>query len=98
MDELIENVLDWADERGLLERENRSIQMLKVMEEIGETAGALAKNNPDEIKDGIGDSLATLIILAHQCGFTTQECLVTAWEEIKGRTGKTIQGVFVKDS
>lgn len=98
MDELINNVFTWADEKGLIKEENATKQMLKVIEEVGETAGALAKNNRDELKDGIGDSFVTLIILANQCGYTPSECLQAAWDEIKGRTGKTVNGVFVKDN
>jgi NTP pyrophosphatase (non-canonical NTP hydrolase) len=97
-DELINNVFTWADNKGLIKEENATKQMLKVVEEVGETAGALAKNNRDELKDGIGDSFVTLIILANQCGYTPSECLQAAWDEIKGRTGKTINGVFVKDN
>jgi len=97
-DELINNVFTWADEKGLIKEENATKQMLKVVEEVGETAGALAKNNRDELKDGIGDSFVTLIILANQCGYTPSECLQAAWDEIKCRTGKTVNGVFVKDN
>jgi len=87
----------WAYEKGLLKRENAPKQMLKVLEEVGETAGALLKSNEAEIKDGIGDSFVTLIILAHQLGYTPEECLESAWNEIKDRTGKTKDGVFVKN-
>ncbi|MDA7710431.1 MazG-like family protein [Flavobacteriaceae bacterium] len=96
-DELIENVTQWADDKNILKPENSTKQMLKVMEEVGETAGALAKDDRVELKDGIGDSFVTLIILAQQCGFTPSECLEAAWDEIKDRTGKTINGVFVKN-
>ncbi len=67
------------------------------MEEVGETAGALLKSKDDEIKDGIGDAFVTLIILAKQLGLTPNECLEAAWNEIKDRTGKTVDGVFVKN-
>lgn len=96
-DDLINNVGDWADRKGLLKPENATKQMLKVMEEVGETAAALAKNNEAELKDGIGDSFVTLIILANQCGFTPNECLLAAWNEIKDRKGKTENGVFIKE-
>ena len=97
-DELIQSVELWADQRGLLVPENRPRQMLKVMEEVGETAAALARGNRRELKDGIGDSIVTLIILAAQSGFTATECLEAAYNEIKGRKGKTVDGVFVKES
>lgn len=94
--ELIGNVTVWASERDLLKPENATKQMLKVIEEVGETAGALAKNNHDALKDGIGDSFVTLIILANQCGLNPTECLEAAWNEIKDRKGKTENGVFIK--
>jgi NTP pyrophosphatase (non-canonical NTP hydrolase) len=96
-DELSENVLVWAAEKGILVKDNAPKQMLKVLEEVGETAGALLKDKQDEIKDGIGDSLVTLIILSKQLGLTPTECLEAAWNEIKDRTGKTVDGVFVKN-
>ena len=96
-DELSDNVLVWAEEKGILVKGNAPKQMIKVMEEVGETAGALLKDKKEEIKDGLGDSFVTLIILSKQLGFTPSECLESAWNEIKDRTGKTVDGVFVKD-
>jgi NTP pyrophosphatase (non-canonical NTP hydrolase) len=96
-DELIQSVELWADQRGLLIPENRPRQMLKVMEEVGETSAALARGNRRELKDGIGDVMVTLIILAAQSGFTLTECLNTAYQEIKDRKGKTVDGVFIKE-
>lgn len=96
-DTLIDNVIEWAKNKNILLPENANKQMLKVMEEVGETAGALAKNKQEEIKDGIGDSFVTLIILAKQLGLEPTDCLEAAWNEIKNRTGKTVNGVFIKD-
>ena len=93
---LSNNVREWADNKGLLVKENSAKQMLKVTEEIGEVAAAVARNDREKLKDGIGDGFVTLIILAHQNGLFPEECLEAAWDEIKGRTGKTIGGVFVK--
>lgn len=96
LDILANNVREWADNKGLLKKENSAKQMLKVTEEIGEVAGAVARDDMEKLKDGIGDGFVTLIILAHQNGLNPVECLGAAWDEIKGRTGKTINGVFVK--
>jgi NTP pyrophosphatase (non-canonical NTP hydrolase) len=97
-DELIENVRVWAEEKDILKHENAPKQMMKVMEELGETAGAIAKNKrTDDVMDGIGDTFVTVIILAYQLGLNPTECLQAAYDEIKGRTGKTVNGVFVKD-
>ena len=95
--ELEIKVRNWAIERGIDKPENAPKQMIKVMEEVGETAGALLKKNEDELKDGIWDILVTIIILAQQLGYSPTECLQLAYDEIAYRKGKTVGGVFVKD-
>ena len=59
-------ILQWAKEKDLLKFENAPKQRLKLLEEVGETAGAILKNNTKEIKDGIGDIFVVLVILAEQ--------------------------------
>lgn len=90
-------VIDWAIERGLVERENANKQMLKVMEEVGELASAIAKNKEEETIDAIGDVLVTLIILSAQLELNPWDCLETSYNEIKGRKGKLVNGVFIKE-
>ena len=97
LDELAIAVLAWADERDLTHPDNAFKQILKVMEEVGELAGALAKHKEDEVKDAIGDVLVTIIILAVQLGYSSTECLALAYNEIAERKGKTVDGVFIKD-
>ena len=97
MNELIKNVKDWAEEKNLLKKENSHAQMLKVHEEVGETAGALLKNKNKEIIDGLGDSFVTLIILCYQLGLEPTDCLQAAWDEIKNRKGKTVNGTFIRE-
>lgn len=97
MGELVKNVINWADEKGILKPENSQAQMCKVIEEVGETSRALLKKDKDEFIDGIGDSFITLIILAAQNGYSPQMCLNSAWNEIKDRKGKTENGVFKKE-
>jgi NTP pyrophosphatase (non-canonical NTP hydrolase) len=95
-DNLIKSVEQWAIARDLGDKDPFR-QLAKCMEELGETAGALAKGNAPELKDGIGDVVVTLIILAMQNGTDLKSCLAAAWDEIKDRKGKTVNGVFVKD-
>ena len=49
------------------------------------------------LKDGIGDVIVTLVILAEQQGLSLEECLQAAWDEIKDRKGKTVNGTFIKE-
>lgn len=95
MNELIKQVEQWSKDKGLDQSES-SKQALKFFEEAGEIAAALARNDMDEFKDAIGDTIVTLIILAQQQGTNVEECLELAYDVIKGRTGMMIDGVFVK--
>lgn len=97
MNELIKQVEQWSINKGLDKAES-SKQFLKVTEEVGEVAAALARNDKDALRDGIGDVVVTLIILAQQNGMDLEECLDCAYDEIKGRTGKMVNGVFVKSA
>jgi NTP pyrophosphatase (non-canonical NTP hydrolase) len=97
MNTLCHLVTAWADKRNLIHRDNAVRQALKVVEEMGETAGALLKNNEEELVDGLGDTFVTLIILTQQLGYSPHYVLGKAYEVIENRTGKTVNGTFVKD-
>ena len=95
MEELIKLVEEWSKNKGL-DKSDPTKQFLKVTEEFGEIAAGLARNDMSAIEDGIGDTVVTLIILSQQLGLTLEQCLQTAYNEIKGRTGEMVNGVFVK--
>lgn len=84
MDELVKLVEEWAREKNLDIAEPEK-QMLKVVEEVGEVAAALARNNKNDLRDGIGDVVVTLVILAIQNDMDLYECLNQAYNEIKDR-------------
>lgn len=91
-------VIQWAQERGLVTEENAKTQLLKSFEEMGEVARAVLKNEQEELVDGLGDVLVTLIILAEIKGVKLEECLESAYNVIKHRTGKTVNGTFIKNN
>ena len=102
--EEVTRVENWGEERGLLNVEkftqdliDTNAQTLKLMEEVGELAKAVAYRDEEALKDGIGDCAVVLIILAAQYGLTFEQCLDHAWNEIKHRTGKLEDGLFKKD-
>lgn len=94
---VFEKIVAWAKVRDLIGPERAARQMLKMMEELGETAGAIARDDKVKTIDGIGDCVVVLTILAAQRGITLEQCVMAAWEEIKDRTGRTVDGVFIKD-
>jgi NTP pyrophosphatase (non-canonical NTP hydrolase) len=96
-EELQEFIEKWAEDKGLLKEENAPKQMLKLSEEVGELAGAYLKNKHEEIVDAIGDIQVVLIILSKQLGLDYNQCLEGAYNVIKNRTGKLVNGSFIKD-
>jgi hypothetical protein len=111
--ELNELVLQWANDKGILEKATPVTQIEKTIEEVEETYLALqykqlgcesmiTKNGntclvDEEIKDGFGDVLITILIGCELSGLNPLECLETAYNVISKRTGKMINGTFVKD-
>ena len=101
MDELITKVNEWADKRSL-KQADPNIQWMRVTEEVGEIRDVLLKptkfTEPQAaLKDAIGDTLVTIIVLAHQLDLDVTECLGIAYEEIKNRKGKMVNGTFIKE-
>lgn len=162
MQQLIKNIEQWAEDRNLIKGSTPQKQMLKLMEEFGELCGGVARNNPEMIKDAIGDCFVVLVILNKQLNtnanlntyfvneelnavitchqmmcqlydiqhivstykqnskslanfeevcntfisyadfiskifnFTIKDCIQHAYDQIKDRKGRMIDGVFVK--
>lgn len=97
MTEIIEKIKQWVLDRNL-QTGDPHIQMCKVMEELGELAKAINKKDRDQQIDGLGDVIVTLVCVAEQLGLNIEECCLAAYDEIKDRKGKMIDGVFVKEA
>lgn len=94
-----EPIRQWATEKGIIPKADINAQFLKLVEEVGELSNGIQKRNDDEIKDAIGDCVVVLTNLAAvHGGFTIEECVNSAYEVIKNRTGKMVDGVFVKEA
>lgn len=88
----------WAETRGLYDKGDLKTQFVKLQEEAGEVGRAILKNDSKGIQDGIGDMVVVLTNLAKLAGFTIEECIDHAYDEIKERTGKMTNGTFVKET
>jgi NTP pyrophosphatase (non-canonical NTP hydrolase) len=91
-------IRDWAQERGIYDKGNSHTQYVKLMEEAGELAEALLKNDRYEIKDAIGDMVVVLTNLAVLEGMQIENCIESAYSEIANRKGKMENGTFVKQT
>ena len=94
---MFNKIRTWAETRGLYEKGDPMIQYVKLQEEAGELAKALLKDDQPEVIDAIGDMVVVLTNLAHQRGVYIEKCIQSAYEVINKRTGKMINGTFVKD-
>src|SRR5699024_5672561 len=94
--DLTKQITQWAMARDLHTADPVK-QMLKLAEEFGEVAEGMAKNRKGETLDGIGDMYVVLTILALQLDTNIQDCVSLAYQEIKNRKGKLVNGVYVKE-
>lgn len=97
---LIDKINEWAISHGL-DKGNPKNEWMKVTEEVGEIRDVFLKPHdfadPEwSLKDAIGDSIVTLIVLCLQLGYDVEECLTIAYNDIKDRQGVMIDGNFVK--
>ena len=95
--ERFQKIRDWAGERGLYTKGDKKTQFCKLMEEAGELGRAVLKDDQPEFIDAIGDMVVVLTNMAHLGGTTIEKCIDTAYEVISKRTGKMVNGTFVKD-
>lgn len=99
------DVLSWAKDKDLLYSQNADKQFMKFIEEVFEFKTEFDDKqrfapdciNINNLKLEMGDIFVTLIILCEQIGIDPEECLSMAYEKIKNRRGKTINGQFIKE-
>ena len=93
---IYDNIRDWATEKGIYKSGDARTQYIKLMEEAGELAQAILKNNELEVIDAIGDMVVVLTNLAKLRGHNIEDCIASAYDVIKSRQGSMINGTFVK--
>lgn len=97
---LVSLIEQWGEPKGLTTKRpmlKSWPQFEKVQEEVTEIARAIVNNDRAELVDAIGDTFVTLVLLAKQNDLDIENCISVAYNEIKNRTGKTIDGKFIKD-
>jgi NTP pyrophosphatase (non-canonical NTP hydrolase) len=92
-----EDIRKWAQEKGIYDSGDLKTQTLKLVEESGELAQAVLNNDLPEIEDAIGDAVVVLTSIAHLAGLKIEDCMQAAYDVITKRTGKMVDGTFVKD-
>jgi NTP pyrophosphatase (non-canonical NTP hydrolase) len=92
-----DSIRTWANDKGIYDKGDSKTQYLKLMEEAGELAEAILKEDQPEIIDAIGDMVVVLTNLARMEGHKIEDCVTSAYNVIKERTGQMINGTFVKN-
>lgn len=92
-----DKIVNWANDRNLIRGSTVEKQFIKLSEELGELAEAIAKGRPSQALDSIGDMGVVLTILAAQYASSFEDCLDIAYDEIKDRKGRMVNGVFIKE-
>ena len=106
-EELRAKVIRWAEIRGI-DKGLWQPQFEKFKEEAKELFDELQLINPDptcirtsihmDLELEFGDVLVTLILLANRLEIDPVDCLNLAYEKIKHRKGRVIDGQFVKEA
>ena len=92
-----DKIREWAKAKGIYKSGDSKTQYVKLMEEAGELAQAILKNDEPEVIDAIGDMVVVLTNLAKLRGHNIEDCIDSAYDVIAKRTGKMVGGTFVKD-
>lgn len=92
---LIYKIRQWHHDRNLIEGANDKDQLAKLIQEVGELSSSICEQK--DVRDDIGDIIVVLINIAERNNITIAECLQQAYEDIKDRKGKMVDGIFIKE-
>ena len=94
--DLVGKVVRWHRDRNLIKGSTDKDQYCKLMQEAGELSDSICKGK--DVSDDIGDMMVVLINIAERNGLSLSQCLERAWDDIKHRKGRMVNGVFIKES
>jgi len=96
MEELVNKIAQWHRDRNLIDGSTDKDQYMKLIQEAGELSDNICKGR--DISDDIGDMMVVLINIATRNNLSITECLDAAYNDIKDRKGRMVDGVFVKEA
>ena len=96
VNKLLDSIAKWHWDRNLIEGSTDKDQVMKLIQEVGELSDNICKGK--DIKDDIGDIMVVLMNITERNMVTMEQCLEVAYNDIKDRKGKMIDGIFVKEA
>ena len=95
-DDYVNKIVGWHHDRNLIEGSTDKDQFAKLIQEAGELSDSICKGK--DVSDDIGDMMVVLLNIAERNKLSIKDCLAKAWDDIKDRKGRMIDGIFVKES
>tara|TARA_B100000700_G_C15039482_1_gene854600 strand:+ start:1962 stop:2261 length:300 start_codon:yes stop_codon:yes gene_type:complete len=95
LENYVEKIKQWHHARNLIEGSTDKDQFCKLAQEMGELSDNLCRGK--DISDDIGDMMVVLINIAERNNLSLVDCLEQAWNDIKDRKGKMVDGIFIKE-
>jgi len=92
----VSTITQWHYDRNLIGGSDDKSQFAKLIQECGELSDNICKSR--DVSDDIGDIMVVLINIAERNGLSLQDCLESAWSDIKDRKGQMRDGVFIKEA
>ena len=86
----------WHRDRNLIDGATDKDQLCKLIQEVGELSDNICKDK--DIRDDIGDIMVVLINILDRNNLCLTECLEVAYNDIKDRKGRMVDGIFVKEN
>ena len=95
-DAYVKKIVGWHHDRNLIEGSTDKDQFAKLIQEAGELSDNICKGR--DVSDDIGDMVVVLLNIAERNKLSLADCLSKAWDDIKDRKGRMVDGVFIKES
>ena len=92
-----EKIVQWGKDKGILDHGTVAMQFAKIIEEVTELGEGIENESTEEIEDAIGDIVVVLTLLSKMCNMNIEDCIKSAYNVIKNRTGRMENGQFLKD-
>lgn len=96
LDQYEKMIVQWHRDRNLIDGATDKDQVCKLIQEVGELSSSVCEQT--SVADDIGDCIVVLINIAERNGLTLDDCLSTAWDDIKDRRGRMVDGIFIKET
>lgn len=96
LNSLLNNIRKWHCDRNLIDGSTDAAQFKKLQEEVDELKSSIEQKT--DVSDDIGDIIVVLVNIATRNNLSIRSCLQRAWNDIKDRKGKMVDGIFVKET